>query len=71
MYKRLMKFLEKNNSLNENQFGFRNNRSTIQATMLIADKIQRALEEKNILWHILRSEQSISYSGPQNPFKKT
>ena len=29
MYKRLIKFLEKNNILNKNQFGFRSNRSTI------------------------------------------
>ena len=47
MYKRLIKFLEKHNILNENQFGFRSNRSTIQAILLIADKIQRAIEDKN------------------------
>ena len=48
MYKRLIKFLEKNNILNENQFGFRSNRSTTQAILLIADKIQRAIEDKKI-----------------------
>ena len=48
MYKRLIKFLEKNNIFNENQFGFRSNRSTTQAILLIADKIQRAIENKKI-----------------------
>ena len=48
MYKRLIKFLEKNNILNENQFGFRSNRYTTQAILLIADKIQRAIEDKKI-----------------------
>ena len=46
MYKRLIDFLDRNNILSENQFGFRSGRSTIQATMLITDKIQRAIEEK-------------------------
>ena len=46
MYKRLIDFLDRNNILTENQFGFRSGRSTIQATMLITDKIQRAIEEK-------------------------
>ena len=48
MYKRLIKFLEKNNILNENEFGFRSNRSTTQAILLIADKLQRAIEDKKI-----------------------
>ena len=48
MYKRLKKFLEKNNILNENEFGFRSNRSTTQAILLIADKLQRAIEDKKI-----------------------
>ena len=48
MYKRLVVFLEKHNTLNENQFGFRKNRSTTQAILLIVDKIQRAIEEKKI-----------------------
>ena len=46
MYKRLIDFLDRNDILSENQFGFRSGRSTIQATMLITDKIQRAIEEK-------------------------
>ena len=46
--KRLTKFLEKYHILNENQFGFRSNCSTIQAILLIADKIQRAIENKKI-----------------------
>ena len=48
MYKRLMKYLDKYNILNETQFGFRNNRSTTQAILMITDKIQRAIEDKLI-----------------------
>ena len=44
MYKRLTEFLDKHNILIENQFGFRSGHSTTQATMLITDKIQRAIE---------------------------
>ena len=44
----LIKFLQKNNILNENQFGFRSNHSTTQAISLVADKIQRAIEDKKI-----------------------
>jgi len=49
MYKRLTEFLDKHNTLIENQFGFRNGRSTTQATMLITGKIQGAIEAKIIL----------------------
>ena len=45
-YKRLTEFLGKHNILVENQFGFRSGRSTTQATMLITDKIQRAIKAK-------------------------
>ena len=48
MSKRITVYLEKYNILNENQFGFRNNRSTTQAILMIADKIQRAIENKMI-----------------------
>ena len=48
MYKRLMKYLDKYKILNETQFGFRNNRSTTQAILMITDKIQRAIEDKLI-----------------------
>ena len=44
MYKRLIEFLDKHNILIENQFGFRSGRSSTYATMLITDKIQRAIE---------------------------
>ena len=47
VYVRLIKFLAKH-ILNENQFGFRSNRSTIQAILIIADKIQRAIADKKI-----------------------
>ena len=46
MYRRLIEFLDKHNILIENQFGFRSGRSTTHATMLITDKIQRAIETK-------------------------
>ena len=46
MYKRLIEFLDKHNILIENQFGFRSGRSTTHATLLITDKIQRAIEAK-------------------------
>ena len=46
MHKRLINFLNKNSTLNEHQFGFKNNRSTVKAILLIADKIQRAIEDK-------------------------
>ena len=53
MYKRLIEFLDKHNILTENQFGFRSGRSTTQATLLITDKIQSAIEKKIILlWYI-------------------
>lgn len=54
MYKRLIDFLDQHNILTENQFGFRSGRSIIQPTMLITDKIQRAIEEKRYckLWYI-------------------
>ena len=48
MFRRLTKFLEKHNILNETQFGFKCNRSTIQAIIVIADKIQRTIANKKI-----------------------
>ena len=47
MYKRLVAYLKKVNGLCENQFGFRNNHSAIHALILIADKIQKAIDEGN------------------------
>ena len=46
MYKRLVTFLENNSVFFNNQFGFRSNRSTVHATLLIMDKIQNAIEKK-------------------------
>ena len=46
MYTRLITFLDKNNILNECQFGFRSGHSTTQAILLITDKIQRAIESR-------------------------
>ena len=47
MYNRLIKFLEKNNVLFENQFGFRAKHSTDHAVLCIIDKIQKAIEGRN------------------------
>ena len=45
MYKRLAAYVKKENILYDNQFGFRSGHSTVQAVMLITDKIQRAMED--------------------------
>ena len=47
MYTRLIKFLEKNNVLSENQFGFRSGNITQQAILCIIDRIQRAINNRN------------------------
>ena len=46
MFNRLVNFLNKHNILDNNQVGFRSGRSTVQASMLITDKIQRTIESK-------------------------
>ena len=45
MYKTLINFIDKYNILFVNQFGFREKHSTMHATLLITDKIQRAIED--------------------------
>ena len=47
MRKRLVNFIDKHNILYVNQFGFREKQkqSTMYATLLITDKIQRAIED--------------------------
>ena len=45
MYKRLAAFVNKENILYDYQFGVRSGHSTVQAVMLITDKIQRAIED--------------------------
>ena len=47
MFNRLVAYLEKVNILCENQFGFRNNHSAIHALILIADKLQKAIDKGN------------------------
>ena len=44
VYNRLITFIDKYNILYDKQFGFRRNHSTLHATLLITDKIQRAIE---------------------------
>ena len=46
MFNRLVNFLDKHNMLDDNQFDFRSGCSTAQASMLITDKIQRAIGNK-------------------------
>jgi retron-type reverse transcriptase len=46
MYNRLTKFIEKHEVFFSGQFGFRSNRSTSHAILLITDKIQNAIENK-------------------------
>ena len=46
VYNRLIKFIEKNELLFSNQFGFRTSHSTTHAIILIVDKIQKAIERK-------------------------
>ena len=46
MYKRVVTFLEKNQVIFQGQFGFHANHSTTNAILLIADKIQKAIENK-------------------------
>ena len=48
MYKRLLKCLEKNEVLFDKQFGFRSGYSTEHAVLCIIDKIQRAIDNRNI-----------------------
>ena len=46
MYNRLLSFLDKNNVLFRNQFGFRANHSTSMAVIEMVDRISAAIEEK-------------------------
>ena len=45
VYNRLIKFLEKNKVLFENQYGFRTKHSTDHAILCIIDKIQKAIDD--------------------------
>ena len=45
MYKRLTSFVNTHDILNDNQFGFQSGHSTTQATLLITDKSQKAIEK--------------------------
>ena len=44
MYKRLIKFIEKNKILTKHQYGFRANRSTELAIIELTDKITKAID---------------------------
>ena len=47
MYNRLLKFIDKNNLLNEFQFGFRNNHSTFMALLVLIENLVTALDDGN------------------------
>ena len=47
MYNRLLKFIDKNNLLNEFQFGFRNNHSTFMALIILMENLVTALDSGN------------------------
>ena len=46
MYRRLISYIEKKNILFQNQFGFQGKHSTTQAVILMTDRIQKAIEDK-------------------------
>ena len=48
MHKRLYEFLEVNNILFENQFGFRKNNSTVYALMEITEKIKESIDNNKL-----------------------
>ena len=45
MFKRLSSFIDKHNILYDRKFGFRSKHSTTRATLLITDRIQKAIED--------------------------
>ena len=47
MYNRLLKFIDKNNLLNEFQFGFRNNHLTFMALIVLMENLITALDSGN------------------------
>ena len=47
MYNQLLKFIDKNNLLNDFQFGFSNNHSTFMALVLLMDNLVTALDSGN------------------------
>jgi len=52
VYNRMMKFLNKNNILNENQFGFREHRSTEMAILKFANMFYDASENNDTMFGI-------------------
>eukprot|EP00794_Sanderia_malayensis_P006428 gene6428-7159_t len=49
VHKQLIEYLESNSILSENRFGYRKKRSTELATVLLTDKIRKAVDEGNML----------------------
>ena len=47
MYKRLIKYFEQSPIFFDQQLGFRSNHSTVHAFILMADKIQKAIDSRN------------------------
>ena len=49
MYSRLLDFLEKNQSIYDNQFGFRKGHSTHMALMILMNKMAKSLENGEVV----------------------
>ena len=49
MYNRLIKYINDNNLLHKNQFGFQKNKSTSMALMMLIDKISEALDKGEVV----------------------
>ena len=49
MFNRCMEYIDKNDILNETQFGFRTDHSTCMAIIELVDKVTSAVEKKNTL----------------------
>jgi len=66
MANRLTNFLEKNDILFQNQFGFRSNRSTDYAILSIVEKIQSAIDNSDYSCGIFRLDLSKAFDTVDN-----
>ena len=75
MYNRLVDFLDKNEVLYNEQFGFRFEHSASHATLLITDKIQKAIENKlfscGILLDLSKAFDTVNHHILRSPRRDT
>ena len=71
MHKRLYHFLENNNILFKNQFGFRKNNSTIFALLQITEKIRETIDKGKFGCGIFIDLRKAFDTKPQNTITKT